>query len=267
MKKMLSVMVCLGLCLILAGCSDHNADRPSDQNEMTQDTAYNIYCDLIKRFVPELMASPQQCEVEIKTRDEVTYSTIHFVRNTTAQIQSQDLGGKLQYCLLSKFPEANQTSLYCLDGDEALSISCELNGRGPVRRYSYSLINASIFYHINTPVFQQDAIKSFSSEKKGSDIEATFIVSGSKVGADFAQRVMAEILPRYGDLLDDIQIVLTIDENGVPKAMSLRLSMSLFNKDGSLLSQKTLQTDFTFKKFDDVGFDLQNIVANYTSNA
>ena len=80
----------------------------------------------------------------------------------------------------------------------------------------------------------------------------------------FPQRVMKEIIPDMFDVLDDVTIVLTADEAGVPKTMSTELSMSIWNdQSGKLHAKKTLNMDFVFNKLDNVDFDLQQLLAEH----
>ena len=77
MKKIFLLIITLSLLLtIMVGCSK--------KADITKEEAYTIYYDTIKKFVPELMdkTKPPECDVDIKTRDEVTFVTEHFVRNT-----------------------------------------------------------------------------------------------------------------------------------------------------------------------------------------
>ena len=64
--------MCLAMSLSFVGCSKNNTN---DKNLITREEAYNIYYDTIEKFVPEIMSEPQECDVEIKTRDEVIYKT------------------------------------------------------------------------------------------------------------------------------------------------------------------------------------------------
>ena len=76
---------------------------------------------------------------------------------------------------------------------------------------------------------------------------------------------MKEILPNLQeDKLDDIKIVLTIDEEGVPKIMSTEISMSIYNDSAKLHAQKILNMNFTFNKLDNEDFDLENVVSQHT---
>ena len=78
----------------------------------------------------------------------------------------------------------------------------------------------------------------------------------------FPQRVMREIIPNIFDVLDDVTIVLTTYETGVPKTMSTELSMSIWNDQSSELhAKKTLNMDFVFNELDSVDFDLQQLLA------
>ena len=245
-----------------------NSDKSTDSSEIliSEKEAYDTYYDLIERFDPKLMTVPQECDVDIITRDEVTFLTEHFVRNTNVKIQSQVVDGKLQYYLLNQFPEADRMNFYCINDDRFYSIDCRLNEKGKLVEYPYSRIGTFLIVYLNTPVFEQDAIKSFTAEKNGSDVVITFIVSGSDMEYGFPQRVMYEINPTLEDKLDDVTIVLTIDCNGVPKSMSTKLSMSILNDDGGLHAQKSLDMNFVFNKFDNVDFDLQKVVSEYASN-
>ena len=86
----------------------------------------------------------------------------------------------------------------------------------------------------------------------------TFIVDGANMEYGFPQRVMREIIPNIFDVLDDVTIVLTTYETGVPKTMSTELSMSIWNDQSSELhAKKTLNMDFVFNELDSVDFDLQ----------
>ena len=259
MRKWSSCVLIMAILLCLTACGE---SKPAAEEVITQEQAYNLYYDTIRKFVPELMPSPQECDVDITTRDEVTYLTEHFVRNTTTKVQSQNVDGKLQYFLLHKFPEADKQSVYCIDGEKAYGISSQLNGKGEMKESSYSIINSSIFSLLNAPVFEQKAIKSFNAEKNNSTITMTFIVDGANMEYGFPQRVMREIIPNIFDVLDDVTIVLTTDETGVPKTMSTELSMSIWNDQSSELhAKKTLNMDFVFNELDSVDFDLQQLLA------
>ena len=96
MKKTISFIITLSLLLtIMVGCNK--------KSDITKEEAYTIYYDTIKKFVPELMdkTNPPECDVDIKTRDEVTFLTEHFVRNTNIKIKSQNVDGKWQYYLFA----------------------------------------------------------------------------------------------------------------------------------------------------------------------
>ena len=128
------------LCLLLAiiivfsssiiGCSQETID--SEEQLITKEEAYNIYYDTIKKFVPELIDKTDipECDVDIKAREEVTFLTEHFVRNTNIKIKSQNVDGKWQYYLLNQFPEANKKNFYVIDNDEFYGMSCALNAKG-----------------------------------------------------------------------------------------------------------------------------------------
>lgn len=257
--KIISIITIFPLMLtLMVGCGK--------KKSITKEEAYKIYYDTIEKFVPELMTEPQECDIEIKTRDEVTYITEHFVRNLNIKIQSQNTDGKLQYYLLDKFPEANKMSLYCIDGENSYKISSKLNEKGILEKYHFSDIKSLLFAFLNTPLFKQDAIKSFTSKKKDTNTEITFVVDGTKMEEGFGHRVMKEILPGLNDNLDDVEIVLTIDENGTPKTMSTKISMSIFKDKDRLHAKKTLTMDFVFNKLDNVDFDLQNVISQYATN-
>lgn len=268
MKKTISFIITLSLLLtIMVGCNK--------KSDITKEEAYTIYYDTIKKFVPELMdkTNPPECDVDIKTRDEVTFLTEHFVRNTNIKIKSQNVDGKWQYYLLNQFPEANKKNFYVIDNDEFYGMSCALNEKGTLNleakeileERNSSYINHVIFSYLNTPLFPQDAISSFETEKKNSDTEIIFIVKGDGTYYGYGYRVMKEILPNLQeDKLDDIKIVLTIDEEGVPKIMSTEISMSIYNDSAKLHAQKILNMNFTFNKLDNVDFDLENVVSQHT---
>lgn len=253
------------MLLSLVACGEQ---KDTDAPAITQETAYNLYYDTIRKFVPELMPSPQECDVEITTRDEVTYLTEHFVRNHTSKIQAQNVDGKLQYVLLNQFPEAIKQSIYCIDGEKAYGMSSKLNGKGEWEEWSYSIINSSIFQLLNTPLFGQEAIKSFAAEVKDGTTTMTFVVDGANMEYPFSQRVMWEIKPDIYDVLDDVTIVLTADESGVPKTMSTELSMSIwYDQSDELRAKKTLNMDFVFNKLGDVDFDLEQLMDDYVDTS
>ena len=82
MQKWLSCLFAALLLLCLTACGEKkDADTGKGAPCITQEEAYSLYCDTIRQFVPELMPSPQECDVDVTTRDEVTYLTEHFVRN------------------------------------------------------------------------------------------------------------------------------------------------------------------------------------------
>lgn len=265
MKKWLSIILAAVMLLSLTACGEKkDVDTDKGAPAVTQEEAYHLYYDTIRKFVPELMQSPQECDVDITTRDEVTYLTEHFVRNTTSKVQAQNVDGKLQYVLLNQFPEADKQSVYCIDGEKAYGISSTLNGQGEMKESSYSIINSSIFSLLNISLFQQEAIKSFDAEKSNGTITMTFIVDGANMEYGFPQRVMREIIPDIFDVLDDVTIVLTADEAGVPKTMSTELSMSIWNdQSGELHAKKTLNMNFLFNKLGNVDFDLEQLMDNY----
>ena len=261
MKRCLTLLLAAVMLLSLVACGER---KDTGAPAITQEAAYNLYYDTIRKFVPELMQSPQECDVDVTTRDEVTYLTEHFVRNHTSKIQAQNVDGKLQYFLLNQFPEAIKQSIYCIDGEKAYGMSSKLNGKGEWEEWSYSIINSSIFQLLNTPLFGQEAIKSFAAEVKDGTTTMTFVVDGANMEYPFSQRVMREIIPDIFDVLDDVTIVLTADEAGVPKTMSTELSMSIWNdQSGDLHAKKTLNMDFVFNKLGDVDFDLEQLMDNY----
>lgn len=268
MKKTISFIITLSLLLtIMVGCNK--------KSDITKEEAYTIYYDTIKKFVPELMdkTNPPECDVDIKTREEVTFLTEHFVRNTNIKIKSQNVDGKWQYYLLNQFPEANKKNFYVINNDKFYGMSCALNAKGTLnleaketlKERNSSHINHVIFPYLNTPLFPQDAITSFKTEKKNSDTAIIFIVKGDGTDYGYGYRVMKEILPNLQeDKLDDIKIVLTIDEDGIPKTMSTEISMSIYKDSGKLHAQKILNMDFTFNKLDNVDFVLENVASQHT---
>lgn len=264
MKKLIAIFMCLVMCLSFVGCNN-----TADNNLITKEEAYNIYYNTIKMFVPELMDENDwpECDIDITTRDEVTFLTEHFIRNTSVKVQSQNVDGKWQYYLLSEFPGANKLNFYCIDNDKFYNISCPLNSKGTLQQYHGFNINSVIFPYLNTPLFPQDAISSFEAKKKNSDIEVTFIVKGDSTDYGYGYKVMREILPNIQeDKLDDIKIILTIDKDGVAKTMSTEISMTILKDNGDIHAQKTLNMEYTFNKLDNVAFDLENIVSQYTAD-
>lgn len=248
----------LCLCLVVtaaAGCGK--------KSTVSKEEAYQIYNDLIQKFVPEFMTEPQECDVDITTRDEVTFVTEHFVRELNVKIQSQVVDGKLQYYLLSEFPAADKMDFYCINDDKLHAISCGLNQKGKLEEWRFSMREALLTGHLNIPAFSQEAIKDFKAEKIGSDIVMTFMLSGPEMPEGFAQRVMQEISPRQNEYLDDVTIVLTTDKNRNPKTMSTRISICILNEVGGIHAQKTLDMQFVFNKLDNVDFDLRQIISQY----
>ena len=264
-KSFSILMVILLILTTLIGCSKRNVD--SEKSVITKEEAYILYYNLIEKFVPELMTAPQECDVDIETRDEVTYLDVHFVRNTKVKIESQNFDGKLQYYLLNEFGEANKYNFYCINDDKFYSISANLNELGNIKEYPFSKISTYLFTYLNTPLFEQDAIISVTSENKGSNAEITLTIDGSKMEYGYAQKVMKEINADYDDNLDDVKIVLTIDDNSTPKAMSTEISMSILNDEGELAAKKTLNMQFTFNKFDNVNFNVQEVISRYAADS
>jgi hypothetical protein len=167
--------------------------------------------------------------------------------------------------LLNQFPEANKKDFYVIDNNKFYSTSCALNAKGTLVEQNSSYIDNFIFPYLNTPLFPQEAISSFKTKKKNSDIEVTFIIKGDRTDYGYGYRVMREILPNLEeDKLDEVKIILTIDETGVAKTMSTEISMSIYKDSGKLHSQKILNMDFTFNKFDDVDFVLEDVVSQHT---
>ena len=78
---------------------------------------------------------------------------------------------------------------------------------------------------------------------------------------------MKEINPTPDNNLDDVKIILNVDKNNIPKTMSTKISMSLFNNNGELYAKKALNMDFTFNKPDKAEFNLQNVISQYASDA
>lgn len=252
------VMILLLTLTMFSGCGEKS---------LTQEEAYKIYYDTIQKFVPEMMKEPQECDVEITTRDEVTYLSEHFVRNLYTKIQSQNTDGKLQYYLLNEFPEAEKMSFYSIDNNKFYVISSgKLNEKGTLVERNIQMMPSYIFAYLNTPFFKEDAIKSFNVEVKNSDTIINFIVDGTKMEEGYDKRVMAEISPGVEDKLDDVEIVLTVDENNTPKTMSTKISLSILNDSGELRAQKILNMDFVFNKLDNVDFDLKEVASKYAEN-
>ena len=264
MKKLIAIFMCLVMCLSFVGCNN-----TADNNLITKEEAYNIYYNTIKMFVPELMDENDwpECDIDITTCDEVSFLTEHFIRNTSVKVQSQNVDGKGQYYLLNEFPEANKMNFYCIDNDKFYNISCALNSKGTLQEYNSSNIDSFLFTYLNTPLFPQEAISSFEAKMKDSDIEVTFIVKGDSTDYGYGYKVMREILPNIQeDKLDDIKIVLTIDKDGVAKTMFTEISMTILKDNGDIHAQKTLNMEYTFNKFDNVAFNLENIVSQYTAD-
>lgn len=269
-KKNVSLIIILSLVLSVVGCNQNVSH--TEETSITKEEAYALYYNTISKFVPELMKEPQECDIDITARDEVTFANEHFSRNTTVKIKSQVIDDKLQYYLLNQFPEANKKNFYVINNDKFYGMSCALDAKGTLileateilEERNSSYINHVIFPYLNTPLFPQDAITSFETEKKNSDTEIIFIVKGDGTDYGYGYRVMKEILPNLQeDKLDDIKIVLTIDEDGVPKTMSTEISMSIYKDSAKLHAQKILNIDFTFNKLDNVDFVLEDVVSQH----
>lgn len=259
MKRFLILLMVFILLFTFSSCNQ--------KVSMSKDEAYNIYYDTITKFVPELMTEPQECDIEIKTRDEVTFITEHFIRKTTTKIKSQNVDGKLQYYLLNDFPEANKRTFYCIDDNKFYHANSSLNSKGKLQEWNYELVPSLLLDYHNAPQFTADAIKSFTAKKTGFDIKITFVVDGTNMQKGYAARIMKEILPNATqDKLDDVKIVLTIGKDGSPKNMSTEISMRIPNDDGSIKAEKSLNLDFIFNKLDNVDFDLKEVISKYTSN-
>ena len=156
---------------------------------------------------------------------------------------------------------------YCINNDKFYAISSgKLKEKGTLVERAYSQMPSFLFVYLNTPLFEQDAITSFTVKRKGSDVELNFVIDGSNMKQYFAQRVMMEINPHLGDKLDDVKISLIIDKDGVPKSMLTEISMTILNDDGSVYAKKTLNMDFEFHALNNVDFDLQGVLAQYASD-
>lgn len=248
----------------LIGCNEGNVG--SESSTITKEEAYTLYYNLIEKFVPELMSEPQESDIDIETRDEVTYLDVHFVRNTKVKIQSQNVDGKLQYYLLNEFADADKYNFYLINDDKFYSVSAKLNELGEIKEQPASMISTYLFTYLNTPLFAQDAIISMTTEKKDSNSQITLMLDGTKMEYGYPQKVMLEIGADYDNNLDDVKIVLTIDDNGTPIDMSTEISMSILDDEGELAAKKTLNMKFTFNKLDDVNFNLQEILSRYTAD-
>ncbi len=244
------------LCTV--GCN-----KISAKSDITKEEAFKIYRNTITSFVPELMTEPKQCDVNIKTRDEVTFLTENFVRNTSVKIKSQNKDGKLQYYLLNEFPEANKIDFYCIDNDKFYAALFSSDTKGALQEWPYSRMPTLLLPYLNAPFFEKTAIKSFKTKKADNDTKLIFIIDGSNMEYGYSQRVMREINAGDNDKLDDVEIVLTIDENQVPKTMSTKISMSIFNDENELHAQKILNSDFTFNDFHAVSFELNDVLSEY----
>lgn len=257
----------IGMITVTVG--DKKPDSNVEKVAITQQEAYDIYYETIKKFTPELMDEPQECDVEIKTRHEVTYSEIHFVRYITDKVESQNVDGKLEFYYLSQFPDANKKSFYYIYDDKFYGVtSCRLNQKGELTEYDFSRMPNILLGYFNTPQFEQEAIKFVSAKKDGSDTKLTFVVDGSMVPRRYTALVMFEISPDFiFDKLDDVKIVLTLDENGVAKTMSAQVSMHcIAYTNGNMYASKELDIEYVFNQFDNVDFDLQEVVSQHAEN-
>ena len=216
------------------------------------------------------MTEPGECDVDIKTHEDVTYLNENFVRNTSVKIKSQNVDDKLQYCLLNQFPDANKMDFYCINDEKFyVASSFEFNGKGKLEERSYTRhMPIMLVIYLNSPLFEEEAITSLTSQKKGDNLEISFVVDGSNMKEGYPQKLMREIEPTLLEVLDDVQIVLTLDKNGVPKTMSTELSMTKYylNSD-KIQAKKVVNSDFTFNKLDDVNFDFQEVVSTYISDS
>ena len=150
------LIFCILSSLSLVGCnSDSVGENTPSSTESTppgseevlisEEDAYNKYYDLIERFVPELMKAPQECDVDITIRDEVTFLTEHFERNTNVKIKSQVVDGKLQYYLVNQFPAAGKMNFYCINDDKFYGVSCGLNEAGRISFFLHRKFFAYLF--------------------------------------------------------------------------------------------------------------------------
>lgn len=268
MKKMVFKIFCCFMVLILAltvlsGC---NAKK------ITKSEAYNIYYDTIKTFLPELMdkSNPLESDVDITVREEFFWVSDWWTKNKSINIQSQNVDGKLQYFLVEKDLDKNICYANVIKNDEYLRLSNNPDSiaKGDAFTYTADGMNDKLLVKINTPLFPRDAISSFKAKKQGSDTVLTFKIKGDKTDPDFGHRVMIEITPERGtDQLDDITLVLTIDENGVPKTMFVEMSMHIFRDDMEdvLFEARKVRADYTFNKLKDVDFDIDNLIAEYAA--
>ena len=254
----------MSLVLSVVGCNQNVSH--TEETSITKEEAYALYYNTISKFVPELMKEPQECDIDITARDEVTFANEHFSRNTTVKIKSQVIDDKLQYYLLNEFPEANKINFYCIDDNKFYTMSSKSNEKGTLKEWNTTYIRSFLFPYLNTPLFPLEAISSFTVKSNGSDTEATFIINGDNMEFGFGYRVMEEILPSIDDTLDSVKIIFTVDKDGVPKTMSTEMSMSLLNDNNDVYAKKTLNMDFMFNNLDNVDYDLQSVISQYAHN-
>ena len=133
-------MILLLTLTMFSGCGEKS---------LTQEEAYKIYYGTIEKFVPEIMSEPQECDVEITTRDEVTFLTENFTRNSYTKIQSQNADGELQYYLLNEFPEAEKMDFFSIDNDKFYIISsAKLNEKGTLVERNIKKVAAAAAHNI-----------------------------------------------------------------------------------------------------------------------
>ena len=265
MKKTAALLLCFTLILVaFTGCNKKDSDKIDPS--ITKHAAYNLYYDTIKRFVPELMNTPQQCDVDVTCHEDVTFLTEHFVRDSSVKVKSQIVDDKVQYCLLSDYPAANNREFYCIDNDKLYTITCGLDKKGDLVEWDNSHISSFIFPYLITPLFGEEAILSFNALEKDHYMELSFTVNGAEMEYGYSRKAMVEINPGIDEDLDIVEIVLTVDEYGTQKNMSTKLSMTRLKNEGDVLAKKTIDMDYVFNAFDNISFDLGEIIAQYSDD-
>ena len=232
-------------------------------SKISQEEAYKIYCDTIKKMLPDLMTSPQECDVTYNARVEYHMGYDAWIQRVNGNVKSQNNNGKLQYYIMKEKVKANLIDVYCINNDKGYrSIDQKIN-EGTLKSEALGYVDSYVYQTFCLPRFQEYAILSYSAKKKGNDTELTFVVNGLDMDDNFGMIVMQDITATSTDPLDDVKIVLVIGKDGTPKTMSTSISMTKHhNKTGEVTASKKINMEFEFNKLDDVDFDFEKELSN-----
>ena len=275
MKRILALLVVAVLLFSACACQGGSTTpvegtEPATTDEaqplITQDEAYNIYYDLIRKMIPEKMTEPQECDADWIIHS-VYSSPIYgdpWIGDQTAKMQSKNVDGKLQFYLIRENSENGAYYFGYINGDQYYQVD-DIGKRVPPRESSSWLFHLSMIISFYAPPFEQHAIRSFTTEKKDADTVLTFIVDGSALEAKYRKDLMADWVYSYEISAEEISIVLTVDESKTPKTMTTHLSLKSFTPRGELYSAKIVDTEYTFNRFQNVEFDLDDVVSRFSS--